>query len=47
MDSPTRQRYETQSKDLRAKIKSWEGDFCKTHNGNKPSRQDIKEHDMC
>ncbi|CAN8105109.1 unnamed protein product [Discula destructiva] len=46
MDSPTRQRYEMQSKDLRVKIKSWEVDFCKAHNGNKPGRKDIKESEM-
>lgn len=47
MDSPTRTRYETQSKDLRQKIKSWEVDFYNSHDGSKPSRNDIKECDMC
>lgn len=47
MDDATRQRYETQVKDLRVKIKSWEVDFCNSHDGKKPSRSDIKESDMC
>lgn len=47
MDGATRQRYETQVKDLRVKIKSWEVDFCNSHDGKKPSRSDIKESDMC
>lgn len=47
MDEPTRQRYETQAKDLRTKIKSWEVDFYNSHNGKKPSRSDIKVFDMC
>lgn len=47
MDSPTRQRYDTQAKVLRAKIKSWEVDFYNAHNAHKPSRKDIKESEMC
>lgn len=42
MDAATRERYETQSKELRVKIKTWEVDFYKSHDGSKPSRQDIK-----
>lgn len=42
MDDSLRQQYETQSKDLRVKIKTWEAFFQKEHNGNKPSKDDIK-----
>lgn len=46
MDEPTRQRYETQAKDLRVKIKTWEGGYCNDHGGKKPSREDIKNAGM-
>lgn len=46
MDEPTRQRYETQSKDLRLKIKTWEVGYCNSHGGKKPSREDIKNAGM-
>lgn len=42
MDEADRQRYETQSKDLRLELKTWESDFAKSHNGSKPGRDDIK-----
>ncbi|KAK2607973.1 hypothetical protein N8I77_006612 [Diaporthe amygdali] len=42
MDEADRQRYETQSKELRVKLKDWELEFAKTHGGAKPTRDDIK-----
>lgn len=42
MDEADRQKYETQSKDLRLELKTWELDFAKSHNGSKPGRHDIK-----
>ncbi|KAL1873882.1 hypothetical protein Daus18300_003754 [Diaporthe australafricana] len=42
MDEAARQRYETQSKELRVKLKDWELEFAKTHAGAKPTRDDIK-----
>lgn len=42
MDEADRLQYETQSKSLRLELKTWESDFAKGHNGNKPSRDDIK-----
>ncbi|KUI72007.1 DNA replication regulator SLD2 [Cytospora mali] len=42
MDEADRLKYETQSKDLRLELKTWELDFAKSHNGSKPSRDDIK-----
>ncbi|PSR84375.1 DNA replication/checkpoint protein [Coniella lustricola] len=42
MDEATRTRHETQSKNLRVKIKTWEVNFAKANQGNKPTRQDIK-----
>lgn len=42
MDEATRQQYETQSKELRVKIKAWEVGFYNSHNGKKPGRGDIK-----
>lgn len=42
MDDITRQQYETQSKDLRVKIKTWEALFQKEHDGSKPGKDDIK-----
>lgn len=46
MDEAARQRYETQSKDLRVKIKAWEVEFYQSHDGKKPSRDDIKTSGM-
>lgn len=34
--------YQAKAKDLRAHLKSWEGDWARSHDGNKPGRQDIK-----
>lgn len=42
MDEADRQRYETQSKELRVKLKDWELEFAKSHAGAKPTRDDIK-----
>ncbi|KAG8162496.1 hypothetical protein KVR01_008261 [Diaporthe batatas] len=42
MDEADRQRYETQSKELRVKLKEWELEFAKSHGGAKPARDDIK-----
>jgi DNA replication regulator SLD2 len=42
MDERTRLEYQSQSTALRAHLKKWEGDWVKTHNGQKPSRDDIK-----
>lgn len=42
MDEADRQRYETQSKELRVKLKDWELEFAKSHGGAKPARDDIK-----
>lgn len=42
MDEADRQRYETQSKDLRVKLKEWELEFAQSHGGAKPTRDDIK-----
>lgn len=42
MDDRLRQHYDTQSKDLRVTIKTWEALFQKEHNGSKPTKDDIK-----
>lgn len=42
MEEADRQRYETQSKELRVKLKEWELEFAKSHGGAKPTRDDIK-----
>lgn len=42
MDEADRQRYETQSKELRVKLKDWELEFARSHGGAKPTRDDIK-----
>ncbi|KAH7159669.1 DNA replication/checkpoint protein [Dactylonectria estremocensis] len=42
MDDVNRAEYETQSTQLRADLKLWENDWAKTHNGQKPGREDIK-----
>ncbi|ROW09954.1 hypothetical protein VPNG_06347 [Cytospora leucostoma] len=42
MNEADRLQYETQSKDLRLELKTWELDFAKKHNGSKPGRGDIK-----
>lgn len=43
MDTQTRAKYESQSQDLRADLKTWENDWAKTNRGKKPSRDDIKQ----
>lgn len=43
MDEPQKLNYENQSRELRAGLKQWEGDWAKTHHGRKPSRDDIKQ----
>jgi hypothetical protein len=42
MEEADRQLYETQSKELRVKLKEWELEFAKSHGGAKPTRDDIK-----
>ncbi|KAK7732256.1 hypothetical protein SLS53_008545 [Cytospora paraplurivora] len=42
MNEADRLQYETQSKELRLELKTWELDFAKRHNGSKPGRDDIK-----
>jgi DNA replication regulator SLD2 len=42
MDETNRQHYETQSRELRVKLKEWELEFAKSHGGAKPTRDDIK-----
>ncbi|KAK1971767.1 DNA replication regulator SLD2 [Colletotrichum sublineola] len=42
MDDKTRADYETQAQKLRAELKSWETSWAKSHEGRKPSRDDIK-----
>lgn len=46
MDEVTRQRYETQFKDLRVKIKAWEVDYYNNHDRKKPGREAIKNSGM-
>lgn len=43
MDDTTRAEYETQSQALRTELKQWESAWAKTHDGKKPSRDDIKQ----
>lgn len=43
MDDITRADYETRSQTIRAELKQWETSWAKTHAGNKPSRDDIKQ----
>lgn len=43
MDTQTRAKYESQSQDLRADLKTWENNWAKTNRGKKPSRDDIKQ----
>lgn len=43
MDSQTKAQYEAQSQELRAQLKTWENDWAKSHDGSKPSRNDIKQ----
>ncbi|KAB5533650.1 DNA replication regulator SLD2 [Coniochaeta sp. 2T2.1] len=42
MDDTTRAEYESKSQALRAELKQWETSWAKTHDGKKPSRDDIK-----
>lgn len=44
MDARTRAEYEAESIVLRAELKQWEGAWAQTHQGKKPSRDDIKQH---
>lgn len=43
MDESTKASYEQKSKQLRADLKKWESDWASSHDGAKPSRQDIKD----
>ncbi|KAJ4293016.1 hypothetical protein N0V88_005680 [Collariella sp. IMI 366227] len=43
MDDHARAAYESQSLQLRADLKKWEGDWAATHGGKKPGRDDIKQ----
>ncbi|RSM08308.1 DNA replication regulator SLD2 [Fusarium oligoseptatum] len=42
MDEQTKAEYETQSKQLRVDLKTWETSWAKSHKGKKPGRGDIK-----
>ena len=43
MDDTARTEYETKSQAIRAELKQWETSWAKTHDGKKPSRDDIKQ----
>ncbi|KAL2135169.1 hypothetical protein VTI74DRAFT_9486 [Chaetomium olivicolor] len=43
MDGQARAAYESQSLQLRADLKKWEGDWATAHGGQKPGRDDIKQ----
>ncbi|OIW26485.1 hypothetical protein CONLIGDRAFT_683461 [Coniochaeta ligniaria NRRL 30616] len=43
MDDTTRSDYESRSQTIRAELKLWETSWAKTHEGKKPSRDDIKQ----
>lgn len=43
MDEKDRQKYEAQAQELRVDLKQWETDWAKTHAGQKPGRDDIKQ----
>ncbi|KAK4161801.1 putative DNA replication regulator sld-2 [Cladorrhinum sp. PSN259] len=43
MDYHTKAEYENQSLQVRAELKKWETDWANAHNGQKPSRNDIKQ----
>ncbi|KAK3990879.1 putative DNA replication regulator sld-2 [Cladorrhinum sp. PSN332] len=43
MDDQTKAEYESQSLQVRAELKKWETDWADSHNGKKPSRNDIKQ----
>ncbi|KAG7143727.1 DNA replication regulator SLD2 like protein [Verticillium longisporum] len=43
MEEHDRAKYEAQSRDLRADLKTWETTWAKTHDGKKPGRDDIKQ----
>jgi DNA replication regulator SLD2 len=42
MDKDTRAEYENQSQQLRIDLKTWETEWAKSHDGQKPGRGDIK-----
>ncbi|KAK4226641.1 putative DNA replication regulator sld-2 [Podospora fimiseda] len=43
MDDQTKAEYESLSLQVRADLKKWEADWADSHNGKKPSRNDIKQ----
>ncbi|KAM0324804.1 hypothetical protein ACHAQA_007770 [Verticillium albo-atrum] len=43
MEEQERARYEAQSRELRADLKTWETAWAKSHDGKKPGRDDIKQ----
>lgn len=43
MDDTTRRDYESRSQTIRAELKQWETSWARTHEGKKPSRDDIKQ----
>jgi hypothetical protein len=43
MDDQARAAYEDESLQLRAELKTWEGEWASAHGGKKPGRQDIKQ----
>ena len=43
MDAQNKAKFESQSQELRADLKTWENDWAKSHSGQKPSRDDIKQ----
>ncbi|CRK15969.1 hypothetical protein BN1723_010877 [Verticillium longisporum] len=43
MEEQERAKYEAQSRELRADLKTWETTWAKTHDGKKPGRDDIKQ----
>jgi septal ring factor EnvC (AmiA/AmiB activator) len=43
MDTAEKQKLEEQSKAIRAELKEWERQFAASHDGNKASREDIKQ----
>ena len=43
MEEPSPSNYESQATTLRAELKRWEGEWAVNHEGNKPTRGDIKQ----
>lgn len=43
MDGDARSAYESQSLQIRAELKKWEGDWAAARGGRKPGRDDIKQ----